>query len=253
MGGVQQDVAEVIVWMPKGTVSECEDILARLAGVPKVVEQTMALLDSGLKAGITPPKATLTEVPQQVLNQILDDAKAAPILKFLEEQPSTIDDADWERIGNDATAIYVEKIRPAFRSLHDYLVNTYLPGCRESVAWSDLPNGTEWYAFRVRRYTTTDMKPDEIFELGHSEVKRIRGLMDEIITGTGFEGDFEAFCEFLRTDSQFFFTEAEDLLKEYRDISKRVDPELISLFGHLPRLPYGVIPVPSYADLMFRM
>jgi len=100
----------------------------------------------------------------------------------------------------------------------------------------------------VRHYTTTSLTPDEIFNIGQSEVKRIRQEMDRIISETGFEGDFTAFCEFLRTDDRFFFDTAEDLLREYRDISKRIDPELVKLFGKLPRLPYGVIPVPSYAE-----
>jgi uncharacterized protein (DUF885 family) len=97
-------------------------------------------------------------------------------------------------------------------------------------------------------HTTTEMTPDQIFDLGMSEVKRIRGEMDKVIAQTGFKGDFAAFCNFLRTDPQFFFENPEDLLTEYRNICKKADPELIKLFGRLPRLPYGVEPVPSYAE-----
>jgi uncharacterized protein (DUF885 family) len=113
---------------------------------------------------------------------------------------------------------------------------------------SDLPDGREWYAYKIHRYTTTYLSPEEIHEIGLSEVKRIRKKMEDIIAQVGFEGNFHEFTEFLRTDPQFYFSDAEDLIREYRDISKRADPELIKLFGRLPTLPYGVIPIPSYAE-----
>ena len=113
---------------------------------------------------------------------------------------------------------------------------------------TDMPDGQDWYAFRVRQMTTTDMTPQEIHDLGLSEVARIRAQMDRVIEESGFEGSFEDFTEFLRTDAQFYFDQPEELLAAYRDISKRADPELVKLFGKLPRLPYGVVPVPSYAE-----
>ncbi|MCH7628286.1 MAG: DUF885 domain-containing protein, partial [Proteobacteria bacterium] len=116
------------------------------------------------------------------------------------------------------------------------------------MAWSSLPEGKDWYEYLCRHYTTTDLSPDEIFNLGKSEVARIRLEMGQVIKSAEFEGDFAAFCEFLRTDSQFYFTSAIELLQEYRDICKRADPELIKLFGYLPRLPYGIEPIPSYAE-----
>jgi uncharacterized protein (DUF885 family) len=92
------------------------------------------------------------------------------------------------------------------------------------------------------------MSPQEIHDIGLREVKRIRAEMNVIIKSTGFEGSFEEFLHFLRTDPQFYHTSAADLMREYRDIAKRADPELTRVFGHLPRTPYGVIEVPSYAE-----
>jgi uncharacterized protein (DUF885 family) len=248
MGGIQQNLASTLSMMPANTTAQCENILARLNAVPIVVDQTLTLLDSGLALGITPPRVTLTEVTQQIQNQIVDDPADAPLLEFLKNMSDEIDSAGRESIHRQASATYKDKIIPAFTKLHDFFEQTYLPGCREAVAWSELPDGREWYDFLVRQYTTTSLTPDEIFNIGHSEVKRIRQEMDRVISKSGFEGDFAAFCEFLRTDEQFFFDSAEDLLREYRDISKRVDPELVKLFGKLPRLPYGVTPIPSYAE-----
>jgi uncharacterized protein (DUF885 family) len=113
---------------------------------------------------------------------------------------------------------------------------------------NELPDGKAWYAFNIRTSTTTTKTAKEIHEIGLSEVKRIRGEMDKVIQQTGFKGNFEEFSQFLRTDPQFYYKDSESLLRAYRDIAKRVDPELAKLFGKLPRVPYGVRPVPEYAE-----
>jgi uncharacterized protein (DUF885 family) len=100
----------------------------------------------------------------------------------------------------------------------------------------------------VRSQTTTGLTPDQIHELGLSEVKRIREEMEKIRQQTGFKGSLDEFFVFLRTDPRFFYRTREELLVAYRDISKRIDPELTRLFGRTPRLPYGVIPIPSYSE-----
>jgi uncharacterized protein (DUF885 family) len=112
----------------------------------------------------------------------------------------------------------------------------------------DLPDGEAWYAFSVRQMTTTALGAEEIHRIGLAEVRRIRSEMDAVVARTGFAGPFQEFVDFLRTDDRFFFESADALLVAYRDICKRVDPELTRLFATLPRLPYGVVPVPSYAE-----
>ena len=247
-GGIQQDAAQLLSMMPTNSVSDCNDILARLRGVSEQVEQTLSRLKEGLRKGLTPPRVTMTEVPQQVLNQIVDDPADAPILKALVEISDMVPNEEQVRIRNEAYSTYTNSVVPAFNKLHKFLQFQYLPSCREEVGWSFLPDGREWYEYLCRYYTTTDLSPDSIFNIGISEVARIRTEMDKVIESVEFDGDFAAFCEFLRTDPQFYFTTAEELLTEYRNICKRADPELIKLFSYLPRLPYGVEPIPSYAE-----
>jgi uncharacterized protein (DUF885 family) len=138
-------------------------------------------------------------------------------------------------------------VAPAYERLLEFTENEYLPGARESIAARDLPDGEAWYAHNVAVRTTTDLTPKQIHDIGLAEVARIRSEMEAIIASTGFEGSFEEFLAFLRTDPRFYHTKAEDLMSEYRDIAKRADPELTKLFGVLPRTPYGVIEVPDYA------
>jgi len=248
LNGVQQDVAQLLTVAPANSAKDYQDIVTRLKGVPTVIAQTRALLEKGLKEGVTPPQVTLRDVPQQVRNQIVKNPVDAPVLIAFKEFPGSIPAAEQEKLRKEAHSIYSREIVPAFEELANYLEKTYIPGCRAGIGLSELPNGKKWYAYLVKSYTTTAMTPDEIFNVGESEVRRIRAEMEKVIKETGFKGDFAAFSQFLRKDPQFFFTKPEDLLQTYRDICKRADPELIKLFGHLPRLPYGVKSVPSYAE-----
>jgi uncharacterized protein (DUF885 family) len=248
LGGAQQSVPRLLAMMPAGSVEDYENRLARLRAVPLLLEQTMALLDRGLAAGITPPRITLHEVPQQVRNLLTEDPFDSPLLRSFVEFPDDVTAESSERIRQDAARILRTEVYPAYQSLLDYLEGSYLPRTREGIARSSLPDGESWYAYEVRTHTTTELPPQRIHEIGLAEVKRIRADMEQVIRDIGFKGEFSEFTEFLRTDARFYFDDPEDLLSAYRDICKRADPELIRLFGTLPRLPYGVKQVPAYAE-----
>jgi uncharacterized protein (DUF885 family) len=248
LGGVQQYVPDLLATTPARTVADYEDLIARLHGLPRVIDQVMALLGRGLAAGVTPPRITLRDVPDQFSALLADDPAASPMLEAFKSFPATVPEADRERLRRAAYAAFRDEVKPAYTRLRDYLRDTYVPHARESIAMSDLPNGAAWYAYNVKVTTTTDLTPRQIHELGLAEVKRIRGEMDQLIAKIGFTGSFADFQKFLRTDPRFFFDRPEDLLVAYRDICKRIDPELIKIFGKLPRLPYGVLPVPAYSE-----
>jgi uncharacterized protein (DUF885 family) len=246
MGGIQQGIPSTLATSPHGSIAEYEDILARLEGIPKLVDENIALLKDGLKRGYSPPKLMLRDLPKQVAGLIPSDALASPLLEPFTKFPAEFPETEKKRVTELAKQLYVSAVAPAFQRFHDYIANTYIPACRETIAATALPNGKNWYAFEVRWQTTTDIAPDKIHELGLAEVKRIRGEMDKIIASTGFKGSFHDFTEFLRNDSQFFFDKPEDLVNGYRIIAKKIDPELARLFGKLPRLPYGVCVIPEF-------
>ena len=246
MGGPQSS-ASTISAMPAQTVKDYTDIITRLRTLPAVVDQTIALLDSGLKLGVTPPRITLRDVPAQVRDLIPTDPMKSALLAPFTSFPIGIAERDKARLSGDAVRAYNEQDRPAFQRLQAYLTNTYIPRSRATIGMNALPNGAAWYAYNVKVQTTTTRTPAEIHALGLSEVKRIRAQMDSLIRSTGFTGDFGAFTHMLRTDPKFFYTDSASLVRGYRDIAKRIDPELPKLFGRLPRLPYGVSTIPSYA------
>ena len=229
--------------MQARTVDDYEKMLAMLRGFPRVVEQGIARLNEGLKRGITPPRVTLQHVPDRLLIGMTDDPLKNPLLEPFRHVPDSIPAAERERLRRAAADDMRHHVAPALRTLHDYLANEYVPHARESIAISDLPDGKAWYAYLLRYYTTTSLTPDQIHELGLAEVKRIRGEMDAVIAAAGFKGSFEEFAKFLRTDPRFFYDKPEEMVAGYRDIAKRIDPELPKLFGRLPRLPYGVKPM----------
>ncbi len=247
MGGPQQNAARLLAMMPNDRAEQLENQIARMEAFPEYVDQNIALMRKGLEQGVTPPKITLREVPQQIRNQLVDDASESPLLRGFVDIPATVDPLVAETLRNRAEQVYRQQVVPAYEKLLEFTEDEYLPAARESIAARDLPDGEAWYTNNVALRTTTDLTPQQIHDIGLSEVKRIRVEMDVIIESTGFEGSFTDFLEFLRTDPQFFHTTADGLMREYRDIAKRADPELTRLFGILPRTPYGVIEVPDYA------
>ncbi|MGH7572968.1 MAG: DUF885 domain-containing protein [Gemmatimonadota bacterium] len=248
LGGVQQDVPNLLALMPARTVADYEDVLSRLRGIPTLVDQTIVLLEEGLAQGVTPPGVTLRDVPGQVESLLAPDPLESPMLQAFTRFPDGLPEPERERLRDEAVTVFVEQVVPAYRRLLDFLERTYVPAARETIAATALPDGEAWYAYNVRRSTTTELSPGEIHEIGQREVARIRAEMEAIKEEAGFEGDIAAFNDFLRTDPRFFHDSAEELLEGYRDIAKRADPELVRLFGTLPRLRYGVKPVPAYSE-----
>ncbi|HMB60553.1 MAG TPA: DUF885 domain-containing protein, partial [Xanthomonadales bacterium] len=248
MSGPQQFPSSVLAMMPGASVQQLENQLARMEALPLVIDQSIELMRLGLAEGLTPPRITLRDVPQQIRNQLVDDPVDSPLLTDFIDMPDSVDSLQQAALRQRAESVFSEQVVPAYERLLAFTENEYLPAARESIAARDLPNGEAWYAHNVSLRTTTQLTPEQIHAIGLQEVQRIRAEMDEVIGETGFEGSFEEFLTFLRSDPQFYHTTAEGLIREYRDIAKRADPELTKLFGVLPGTPYGVIPIPSYAE-----
>ncbi|MDH5344710.1 MAG: DUF885 domain-containing protein, partial [Gammaproteobacteria bacterium] len=219
--------------------------LARMAKVETVIEQTMALMEEGRAAGYMSPKILMERIPGQLAAQLVEDPDSSPYFRAFAEMPASIGDADRERMQQMAREIIDDSIVPAYREFNNYFNDVYLPASRDSIGASALPNGEAFYEYRTRLYTTTRMTPDEIHRLGLNEVKRIRDEMQLVIDELEFEGSFRDFLHFLRTDPQFYYETPEELFEGYLAVSKRIDPELVKLFGKLPRMPYGLRPIPD--------
>ena len=227
------------------TPKDYEDWLARLEKLPARIAQTIALMRQGVTEGIVFPKIVLQRVPAQIDHQIVGDVKASPLYKPFTRFPESIAASDQARLAQAAQEIIGANVVPAYRQLKDFFVKEYLPAASDRVGVWQLPNGAAMYAHAARQHTTTDLSPQEIHELGLSEVRRIRAEMQTIIDKLGFQGSFAEFAKFLRSEPKFYFKSESELLEAYRALSRRIDPALVKVFRNLPRMPYGIEPVPA--------
>jgi len=247
LGGIQQSIPSMLgEQMPTGTEADYGAILSRLRAVPGLVDQTIALMKEGLRRRITPPKVTMRDVPAQTGALLVDDPARSPLLAAFRSMPSTIPPDRRDALKADAAQTLSTQVVPAFRRLRDFLATEYAPQCRDSIAMTALPDGPAWYAYTVKSSTTTRLAPKQIHEIGLEEVKTIRAEMERVMRSTGFDRNLSAFFAFLASDPRFFYSSPDDLLEGYRAIAKRADPEVIKLFGRLPRLPYGVTAMPEH-------
>ena len=227
------------------TIQDYDDWIARLGKIDQVIDQTIKLAERGRKSGIVAPAILMERIPDQISAQLVEFAADSPFFTPFETLPESFSAADRERLRAAATETIEETVLPAYRELDRYFNKKYLPAARDSIGLSELPNGSAWYEYLARSFTTTRMTPDEIHRLGLEEVSRIRGEMEKIIQEVEFDGSFADFLIYLRTDPQFYFDNPDDLHQAYLATCKRIDPELVNLFGKLPRMPYGVKPIPD--------
>jgi uncharacterized protein (DUF885 family) len=234
------------------------DHLARMAGIPEHLDAHIMQMRAGMAAGRVPPRA--------IMPKALNQARALTSDRFA-ERPEThplmspFNTKDGEHLRDRGAQILVDEVIPAYTRFADFLEDEYIPACRESFGASEGVDGSAAYDFAIREQTTLDLTADEVHRIGLDEVARIRAEMmatidrsDWATEGPGSrarfasaDARFTAFIEYLRTDPRFYVETPDELLTLYRDFAKRVDPEMVKLFGKLPRMPYGVRPIPSFA------
>lgn len=244
-GGVQSyyETGNRLVYSSK---SDYQDWLVRLSKYVVNIENTTLNLKEGLDNGYTQPKLITEQVIIQIDNILNSDIENHPYLKiFLSADERFFTNNEKKQLIENAKDLVINRINPAYEELNTFLKNEYLPQSRDSIGLSDIPNGKEWYEYVARYHTTTNLTPNEIHEIGLSEVKRIRSEMEEIIEELEWDGDFKSFLNYLRTSPRFYYDNGEDLLNAYLIMSKKIDPLLPKIFKVFPRAPYGVIPIPE--------
>lgn len=221
-----------------------EDWIARLEGIGTLIDQTIALMREGMAEGRVQPRIVMERIPPQIAAHLVDDPQDSPFFRPFTRFPDAVPDADRERLATRARGAIADTVIPAYHRLAEFFADEYLPATRTTVGAWDLPEGREFYAHRARTFTTTDLTPDDIHGIGLSEVARIRAQMEDIIEQVGFDGSFDDFLNYLRTDPKFYYETGDELLKSYEAMAKRIDPLMVQVFGKLPRMPYGIRPIP---------
>lgn len=239
-----------LAFLPRSTrfknISDYQNYLARLNQFPHYFEQQIYWMKQGIATGFVQPKAVLIGFENSIRSFIHTTPQESVFYApFKQLDASGFNDADKLTLQQEAADVIKNQVFSAYQTFYDFFVNEYLPNSKNSIAAQAWPNGRAYYQNRSDHYTTTTMSVEEIHNLGLAEVKRIRAEMQQIVNQLEFDGNINQFIDFLRTDPQFYANSAEDLIKQASYIAKKMDARLPQLFSLLPRIPYGVVPVPD--------
>lgn len=227
------------------TAEDYKDYIALLGAIPTFFEQNVSNMRAGMERGFTVPRAVLDGYSDSIKVYIKEEPTETVWYRPFKSLPESISAEDKEALEQEAAEVIASSVVPQYQAYLTFFEQEYLPAAKKTIAAYDYPDGEAFYQNQIKHYTTLDLTPDEIHEIGLKEVARIRKEMEQVIETTGFEGSFEEFLHFLRTDEQFYAKTPEELLKEAAYMSKKMDHQLPKFFGKLPRQPYGVVPVPE--------
>ncbi len=241
-----QDESSTADGLAFDSATDYDDWLARLRAFPVYMEQTIALMQEGIRSKILQPEIVMRRVPAQIRRQIVEDPTQSLFYKPFRSFPVSVSEVDRRRLTTAAQAAIRQQIVPAFQTFLTFFEREYLPRCYTGVGAWQLPDGQEYYSYCARLYTTTSLSPQQIHDIGRAEVARIRAEMESIKEQVGFQGTLPEFFEHLRRSPEFYYTDPKDLLTAYQAFCKRVDPLLPKVIKTLPRIPYGVEAIPEH-------
>lgn len=228
------------------TVEDYDRYLSQLRDTPRYFDQQIVNMRAGLARGFTQPKASLVGRDVAIL-AVTEPAtpQENPLYKPFIDMPSTISDADKQRLRANAVQVIQQQVVPAHRTLLSFIRDEYVPGARDTLGANRLPDGDDFYQTQIRQYTSVNLTPDQIHQIGRTEVARVRSEMEAVMRSTGFTGSFAQFLTFLKTDPQFQYEKPEHLLWHGAWVIKRVDGKIGQYFNLKPRDTFSLTPVPD--------
>lgn len=226
-------------------VEAAENWIARLEDLPRYLDENIYWMREGIEAGYTQPANIIGGVRDQIAAIAAMSVEETGMVDPIDALPASVPDAERARLRAEAEAAVADHVLPAYQALLDFMDEEYVPAARTELGISSVPNGRAQYQALVRYHTTLDTSPEEVHQRGLAEVARIRSEMEAIIEEVGFDGTFAEFLNFMRTDPQFYAESEEELMMYASWLAKRADDAMPRFFGRLPRLPYGVRPVPA--------
>jgi prolyl oligopeptidase len=244
--GPQIDFAELVSYHPFKTVRDVENYIVRLKQFGEYIRQHIIRMNTGIEQGLVPPRVTMEKVLPQVLAHVVADPEKSVYAEAIEKMDSTIPAADRERLRQEMINTIRLDIVGGYDMLATYLKAYYLPACRDTVGYHALPRGKERYANRARRYTTTDLTPEQIYDIGMKELTWIRAAMEEIKDSVGFKGSLNEFISYMKTDPQFHYSTSDSLVEGFKSILAEMDKKMPMLFGKLPKTPYSFKEIEPY-------
>ena len=245
MGGFYTSFARLPEDLTFKTVKDYENYIARLNAFERYTGQYIDLMRMGIKEGMVPPKILLQQIPKTIRSLIAEDINESVLYEPFKNMPENLNSA---QVRSDGRKAIQDVVRPAYKKILEFITDEYIPAGRDDISIYGLPNGREYYLQSIHDYTTLELTPEQIHEIGIAEVKRIKNEMIELIARTDFKGNFEEFKKYVQTDKRFRADNAEEMLMQVAWIMKKTDGELPKLFKTLPRMPVGIKKVPPYTE-----
>jgi len=240
-GGVHTRLADLPLSVPLDSLKHYEDYISRLHQIPRALNQTIEVLQAGMKDQLMPVKFLAEKIPGQCQGIIDADPFLLPTKKF----PSSISADDQKRLTQQINDAVNNEVLPAYRGFGEFIRTKYAPEGRTTLAITSLPDGQKRYQNNIYARTTTRMNPDEIHQLGLREIDRIEKEMNAIAKKEGF-ADLASFRASLKTNPKYIPTSAEQILDDFRHYIAQMEPKLPQLFTLLPKSPVTVEAIPAF-------
>lgn len=233
---------------PFRTVDDYEDFLGRIRGFEQVIDVAIANMREGMATGVVQPRVLMERVLPQLSAHVVDDPTQSLFYGPITSLPESFSAADRARLTAEYTAAIRDRIVPSFRRLHDFVRDEYMPRARTTVGLSALPDGRAWYEYQVRSVTTTNLTPEQIHDIGLSEVARIQGEMQTVMRQVGWTGDLKSFMQHIATDPRYRYTTREEMLADFRAAQARIDATTDRLFDLKPSANYEIRPIEPFRE-----
>jgi len=234
---------------PFETAEDYDRWMRRAARFPAWVDAAIAAMREGMAGGVTVPRAAMAKAVPSLQALVTGRAEDSVFYEPVRRMPSSVPKAERRRIEAAMTALIRDTLNPSYARLAAFVRDEYLPACRESVAWTALPDGEAWYGHAMRFHTTLDLGPqgaEEVHRTGLAEVARIRGEMEGVMRQVGFQGDLAAFLAWVQQEPSFYYDRPADLLAGYEDVRRRVNAALPKLFSHRPKADYVIREIEAF-------
>lgn len=243
--GIHIDFPQIVHVQPVSTYEEYQKYFKRLNAFSTNVDNTIALMKKGLDTRIMPPGFIIEQTLPQMENIMNVDTEESVFYSPLKKE-NKMSPEEKMLASNELKKIIQEVINPAYKKLHDFVKNEYLPGCRKEAGIWSLPDGEERYKMQIKSYTTLNYTADEVHAIGIKEIERILSEMENLKDSIGYKGTLDEFNNFIKSDPQFYYTDKEDLMQGFRDILNKMDQKLPQLFGILPEAKYDLREMEEY-------
>ena len=232
---------------PFKTVKDYDDFLKRISAFVSITDTAIANMRKGMSIGKVQPRVLMEKVIPQIKAMLVDDVTKSIFYTPIKNIPADFSAEDKQRLTTAYTNAINQQINPTYSRLLSFIEKEYLPKARETFGLIAQPNGNAEYAFLVKSWTTTNLTPDEVFDIGEKEVKRIRGEMEKIKNEVGFKGTLKEFFTYLGSDPKFFpFKTDEEVTAAFQQIYERIKPNIPKQFNRVPKTAFEIRPIEKY-------